>query len=211
MDFLGLRTLTTLTRSLDLELQTRELRPVRWSPSQPTPPRDEKDRIDIEKIDLSDQTVFKLFQRGETRGVFQFESGGMQDLLMKMVPDRIEDLIAANALYRPGPMELIPTYCNRKHGREPVPQVHPIMDAILAETYGIMVYQEQVMQIFNQLGGIELSQRLQADQGDQQEKRSDVIGKFQPDFIKGTMAMGVSQRKGRGDLRSHPEVRRLRF
>ena len=90
--------------------------------------------------------------------MFQFESGGMQDLLMKMVPDRIEDLIAANALYRPGPMELIPSYCNRKHGRaRSVPQVHPIMDAILAETYGIMVYQEQVMQIFNQLGGIELA------------------------------------------------------
>jgi DNA polymerase III subunit alpha len=81
----------------------------------------------------------------------------MQDLLMKMQPDRLEDLIAANALYRPGPMELIPHYCNRKHGKEPVPQVHPIMDKILAETYGIMVYQEQVMQIFNQLGGIELS------------------------------------------------------
>jgi DNA polymerase-3 subunit alpha len=144
MDFLGLRTLTTLTRSLDLELQTRDIRPVRWAPNQPTPPQDEKGRIDIEKIDLSDQTVFKLFQRGETRGVFQFESGGMQDLLMKMVPDRIEDLIAANALYRPGPMELIPTYCARKHGKEPVPQVHPIMDAILAETYGIMCIHEDV-------------------------------------------------------------------
>ena len=87
MDFLGLRTLTTLVRSLDLELHTRNIRPVKWAPSQPTPPRDENDRIDIEKIDLADQTVFKLFQRGETRGVFQFESSGMQDLLMKMVPD----------------------------------------------------------------------------------------------------------------------------
>ena len=142
MDFLGLRTLTTLTRSIDLEAQTREIRPVRWAAGQSPPPMDEKGRIDIEKIDLSDQTVFKLFQRGETRGVFQFESGGMQDLLMKMVPDRIEDLIAANALYRPGPMELIPTYCARKHGKETVPQVHPIMDAILAETYGIMCIHE---------------------------------------------------------------------
>src|SRR6185437_14936692 len=101
-----------------------------------------KGRIDIEKIDLTDKNVLALFSRGETRGIFQFESGGMQDLLMKMQPDRIEDLIAANALYRPGPMELIPTYCNRKHGREPVPQVHPIMDAILAETYGIMCIHE---------------------------------------------------------------------
>src|SRR5204862_472335 len=83
--------------------------------------------------------LLDLFCRGETKGIFQFESGGMQDLLMKMQPDRIEDLIAANALYRPGPMELIPLYCNRKHGKESVPKVHPILDQILAETYGIMV------------------------------------------------------------------------
>jgi len=118
----------------------------------------------------------------------------MQDLLMKMVPDRIEDLIAANALYRPGPMELIPTYCNRKHGREAVPQVHPIMDNILAETYGIMVYQEQVMQIFNQLGAIELSNAYKLIKAIS-KKTSDVIAKFKPDFIKGTMAKGVSQEK----------------
>ena len=111
--------------------------------------------VDPEKIDFTDRNVLAMFCRGETRGIFQFESGGMQDLLMKMRPDPIEDLIAANALFRPGPMELIPIYCNRKHGREQVPKVHPIMDQILAETYGIMVYQEQVMQIFNQLGGIE--------------------------------------------------------
>src|SRR5690606_37881396 len=121
MDFLGLRTLTTLQRSVDLVKETKGL------------------EIDLEALDYADQTVFDLFRRGETRGVFQFESGGMQDLLMKMKPDRLEDLIAANALYRPGPMELIPDYCNRKHGREPVPQVHPLMDEVLAETYGIMV------------------------------------------------------------------------
>src|SRR5207244_5332193 len=143
-----LRTLTTLERALDLELHTRPaLHQSRISnlksEIRKSIPRDARDRIDIEKIDFSDPSVFALFQRGETKGIFQFESGGMQDLLMKMQPDRIEDLIAANALYRPGPMELIPTYCNRKHGREPVPQVHPIMDEILAETYGIMTYQEQ--------------------------------------------------------------------
>jgi DNA polymerase-3 subunit alpha len=194
MDFLGLRTLTTLTRSIDLELHTRNVRPVKWAPNQPTPPRDEKDRIDIEKIDLTDQTVFKLFQRGETRGVFQFESSGMQDLLMKMVPDRIEDLIAANALYRPGPMELIPTYCARKHGKEAVPAVHPIMDAILAETYGIMVYQEQVMQIFNQLGGIDLANAYKLIKAIS-KKTVDVIAKFKPEFIKGTMEKGVDKDK----------------
>jgi DNA polymerase-3 subunit alpha len=197
MDFLGLRTLTTLTRAVDLELATRPQRgPDRgtWKHPKPPVPQDDKARIDIEKIDLHDQNVFDLFKRGETKGIFQFESGGMQDLLMKMQPDRVEDLIAANALYRPGPMELIPTYCNRKHGREAVPKVHPIMDAILAETYGIMVYQEQVMQIFNQLGGIELSNAYKLIKAIS-KKQADVIAKFQPDFMKGAMAKGVSKDK----------------
>ncbi|HXE54211.1 MAG TPA: DNA polymerase III subunit alpha, partial [Tepidisphaeraceae bacterium] len=187
MDFLGLRTLSTLTRAIDLEHHSRELRPIQWSPNQIPPPLDRLGRIDIEKIDLADKNVFATFCRGETKGIFQFESGGMQDLLMKMQPDRIEDLIAANALYRPGPMELIPLYCNRKHGREKVPEVHPIMDKILAETYGIMTYQEQVMQIFNQLGGIELSAAYKLIKAIS-KKTSDVIAKFQPEFIKGTVA-----------------------
>jgi DNA polymerase-3 subunit alpha len=160
----------------------------------PPVPYDDRGRIDIEKIDLTDPNVFDLFKRGDSKGIFQFESGGMQDLLMKMQPDRIEDLIAANALYRPGPMELIPLYCNRKHGREAVPKVHPIMDAILAETYGIMVYQEQVMQIFNQLGGIELSNAYKLIKAIS-KKTTDVIAKFHPDFLKGATERGVSKDK----------------
>ncbi|HSI32344.1 MAG TPA: DNA polymerase III subunit alpha, partial [Tepidisphaeraceae bacterium] len=202
MDFLGLRTLTTLTRSVDLEKATREVRGETTFKTKhpglkhdrPAVPLDEQGRIDVEKIDLGDPNVFALFCRGETKGVFQFESGGMQDLLMKMQPDRIEDLIAANALYRPGPMELIPLYCNRKHKREAVPSVHPIMDQILAETYGIMVYQEQVMQIFNQLGGIELANAYKLIKAIS-KKTIDVIAKFQPEFIKGTMDKGVSKEK----------------
>ena len=194
MDFLGLRTLTALTRSIDLERETRDTRPVKWVEGQPVPEFDARGRYEIDEVDLADPTVYKLFQRGETRGVFQFESGGMQDLLMKMVPDRIEDLIAANALYRPGPMELIPSYCARKHGKEPVPQVHPIMDAILAETYGIMCYQEQVMQVFNQLGGIELSNAYKLIKAIS-KKNTEIIAKFKPDFLKGTMDKGVSKDK----------------
>ncbi|HZK81352.1 MAG TPA: DNA polymerase III subunit alpha, partial [Humisphaera sp.] len=194
MDFLGLRTLSTLTRSLELELKTRPERAAKWAADQTPPPLDEHGRIDIEKIDLSDKSVLALFCRGETKGIFQFESGGMQDLLMKMQPDRIEDLIAANALYRPGPMELIPSYCNRKHGREETPKVHEIMDRILSETYGIMVYQEQVMQIFNQLGGIDLSNAYKLIKAIS-KKTTDVIAKFHPDFIKGTMNKGVSEAK----------------
>ena len=194
MDFLGLRTLSSITRSIDLEHKTRDERPVKWSPDQQEPPLDARGHIDIEKVDLTDKKVLSLFCRGETRGIFQFESGGMQDLLMKMQPDRLEDLIAANALYRPGPMELIPSYCNRKHGREAVPKVHPIMDKILEETYGIMVYQEQVMQIFNQLGGIELSSAYKLIKAIS-KKMGEVISKMKPQFIKGTTAKGVSQEK----------------
>ncbi len=185
MDFLGLRTLTTLKRAIELEVQTRPHRT--GAPADANP-------INIEKINLADPNVFALFQRGETRGIFQFESGGMTDLLIRMRPDRIEDLIAANALYRPGPMELIPTYCNRKHGKESVPQIHPIMDKILAETYGIMVYQEQVMQIFNQLGGIELSNAYKLIKAIS-KKTADVIAKFKPDFLKGAQANGVTLEK----------------
>lgn len=191
MDFLGLRTLTTLERALDLELQTRE---ARGGELPQNVPMDSRGRIDIERIDFADRRVLELFSRGETRGIFQFESGGMQDLLMKMQPDRIEDLIAANALYRPGPMELIPLYCNRKNGREGVPRVHPIMDQILAETYGIMVYQEEVMQIFNQLGGIELSAAYKLIKAIS-KKQTDVIARYKPDFIKGTMEKGVGREK----------------
>jgi DNA polymerase-3 subunit alpha len=194
MDFLGLRTLTTLTRAVELEKRTREQRPRLWAENRTPPPLDALGHIDIENIDLTDKNVLALFGRGETKGIFQFESGGMQDLLMKMQPDRLEDLIAANALYRPGPMELIPLYCNRKHGRESVPSIHPIMDEILAETYGIMVYQEQVMQIFNQLGGIDLSSAYKLIKAIS-KKQSETIAKFQPQFIAGTMEKGVAKAK----------------
>ena len=206
MDFLGLRTLSVITRAVDLEFQSRSARGVKnpaadllkESPGlkhpHPPVPFDEKGRIDIERIDYTDKNVLELFCRGDTKGVFQFESGGMQDLLMKMRPDRVEDLIAANALYRPGPMELIPSYCDRKHGREPVPQVHPIMDHILAETYGIMCYQEQVMQVFNQLGAIELANAYKLIKAIS-KKHVDVIAKFKPNFIEGTVAKGVSAEK----------------
>ena len=197
MDFLGLRTLTTLMRSVELEKLTR---PQRGEPKlalkhpRPPVPYDGRGRIDLEKLDLSDQNVLELFRRGETRGIFQFESGGMQQLLQQMRPDRLEDLIAANALYRPGPMELIPLYCNRKHGKERVPEVHPLMDRILAETYGVMVFQEQVMQIFNQLGGIELSAAYKLIKAIS-KKSTEIIARYRPQFIEGAVAKGVPTSK----------------
>jgi len=138
MDFLGLRTLSTIERAVRL---VREHRGV---------------AVDLERLGLEDAEVFGLFQRGETKGIFQFESAGMRDLLQKIRPDKLEDLIAANALYRPGPMIMIDSFLERKHGRVTYDFPHPVLKEILEETYGIMAYQEQVMRMANRLGGIPL-------------------------------------------------------
>jgi len=109
-----------------------------------------------ERIALDDPAVYALFAEGLTESVFQFESPGMRRMLLQARPSRLEDLIALNALFRPGPMDLIPTFVARKHGREPVAYPHPLAEPVLAETYGIMVYQEQVMQVAQVLGGYTL-------------------------------------------------------
>ena len=142
MDFLGLSTLTILQRARDLVKE-----------------RTGTD-IDPESLTLDDQDVFDIFRRGATYGIFQFDGEGMQNAVMQIKPTRIEDLIAANAMYRPGPMELIPTYASRKHGKESVPSIHPLVDDLLAETFGIMIYQEQIMQVLNRLGKLPLHKAL---------------------------------------------------
>ena len=110
----------------------------------------------FERIALDDAATYRLFAQGKTEAVFQFESRGMQGMLKEAKPTRLEDLIALNALYRPGPMDLIPSFVARKHGREPVEYPHPLVEDMLSETYGIMVYQEQVMQTAQILGGFTL-------------------------------------------------------
>ncbi len=135
-DFLGLTTLTILQRALAL-LQAGGI------------------GIDLARIPLDDARTYEMLSRGDAGGVFQFESAGMRDVLRQMRPDRFEDLIAAVALYRPGPMANIPSYCSRKHG-EPWQAPHPDVADILQETYGIMVYQEQVMQIAQTMAGYSL-------------------------------------------------------
>ncbi len=203
MDFLGLRTLTIIERALDLierdhggGLPDRVCIGPDGSAVQaahPTLPG-RPGRLDIEGVDLADQRVYtQIFQKGRTQAVFQFESPGMRELLIKMKPDRIEDLIAANALFRPGPMDLIPDYCARKHQRKPVPKVHPVMDRILEETYGIMVYQEQVMRIFNQLGGIPLAKAYKVIKAIS-KKHVEVIAAEKVNFIKGASANGVEEK-----------------
>ena len=175
MDFLGLKTLSVIERARQLV------------------ERIHGKKIDLEKINLEDPKVFALFAAGKTKGIFQFESGGMQELLMKMKPDRIQDLIAANALYRPGPMTLIPDYNDRKHGTKwSLP--HPIMKEVLDETYGIMVYQEQVMQICNRLGDIPLREAYTLIKAISKKKAS-TIQKEKERFVAGSVSKGLKKQQ----------------
>jgi DNA polymerase III subunit alpha len=136
-DFLGLKTLTVLARALDL----LRLKGV---------------ALDLSTLPLDDAPTYDLMGRGDTVGVFQLEGAGMRDMLRKLRPDRFEDIIAVVALYRPGPMENIPRYIEVKHGRETPDYLHPSLEAILEETHGIMIYQEQVMRIAQVLSGYSL-------------------------------------------------------
>ncbi|HWX49437.1 MAG TPA: DNA polymerase III subunit alpha [Roseomonas sp.] len=135
-DFLGLKTLTVLQRAVEIL-------------------REQGAEIDLDRIPLDDKTTYEMLARGDSAGVFQFEGQGMRECLRMMRPDRFEDLIAAVSLYRPGPMANIPAYCARKHG-EPWEPVHPAMRHLVEETYGILVYQEQVMQISQDVAGYSL-------------------------------------------------------
>ena len=139
-DFLGLATLTILEIARDFIIQRHK----------------GQENFAFENIPLNDAATYRLFQDGKTEAVFQFESRGMQGMLRDARPTRLEDLIALNALYRPGPMDLIPSFVARKHGREEIEYPHPLVSEMLSETYGIMVYQEQVMQTAQILGGYSL-------------------------------------------------------
>lgn len=140
VDFLGLKTLTAIDICVrDIERRTGK-------------------KIDWVNLDLEDKATFALLNQGKTLGIFQLESGGMQDLARQLHLDRFEEIIAVGALYRPGPMDMIPSFINRKHGREPIEYDHPWMKEILSETYGIMVYQEQVMQIASKLASYTLGE-----------------------------------------------------
>src|SRR6185369_4727153 len=112
--------------------------------------------IDLAALPLDDKKTYEMLGRAETTGVFQLESSGMRDVLRKLKPDRFEDIIAVVALYRPGPMENIPRYIACKHGQEKPDYLHPKLEGLLKETYGIIIYQEQVMQIAQALSGFTL-------------------------------------------------------
>lgn len=176
MDFLGLRNLTVLDNTVKLIQKTRG------------------EKIDPLKFPLEDRATFDLLQRGDAKGVFQLESEGIRELLKQMKPDNIRDLIAVLALYRPGPLGggMVDSYVNRKHGREQWQDAHPIMSEVLDETYGVMVYQEQIMRILNRLGGIDLSKSyacIKAISKKIQEK----IDSAKADFLTGAQERGVAK------------------
>jgi DNA polymerase-3 subunit alpha len=190
MDFLGLRTLTVVENTLKL-LRKR---------FDSEKPRGEASRAPgfltegMDSVPLTDKKTYELLQRGDARGVFQLESDGIRELLKRMKPDNIRDLIATNALYRPGPLSggMVDAYVNRKHGREKSTYAHPIMESVLEETYGILVYQEQCMRILNQLGGIELASAYACIKAIS-KKKEDIINDRRAEFLKGAQERGVSE------------------
>ena len=171
MDFLGLRTLTVIDNTVKM-LRKRGI------------------EIDLDNLPLDDEKTYELFGNGETVGVFQFESSGMREYLKKLKPQRIEDLIAMNALYRPGPMKMIDDFIERRHGRKKIEYLHPALEPILKETYGVIVYQEQVMQIVSQLGGFSLgeSDLVRRAMG---KKQLDLMAQQKVKFIQGAQERGI--------------------
>ncbi|HTQ39254.1 MAG TPA: DNA polymerase III subunit alpha [Pirellulales bacterium] len=178
MDFLGLRNLTVLSKAVDLIAQTTGK------------------KIDPYQFPLDDKETFALLSRGETKGIFQLESGGIRDLLQKMKPDHFRDIIATNALYRPGPLEggMVDDYVQVKLGRKKAVYLHPVMKDVLEETHGVMVYQEQVMRILNRLGGIDLADAYTCIKAIS-KKNLPKIAKFQEDFIAGAVKQGLSEKQ----------------
>ncbi len=176
MDFLGLRTLTIIRDALQLIEQNKGI------------------KIDIDSIPFDDKKTFELYQRGETNGTFQFESAGMQKYLKDLKPDKFDDLIAMNALYRPGPIAYIPNYILRKHGREQITYDLPEMEEFLKDTYGITVYQEQVMLLSQKLAGFTKGDAdvLRKAMGKKDRKTLD---KMKDQFMEGARAKGLNEKK----------------
>ncbi len=174
-DFLGLKTLTVLQKAVELIKRGRGV------------------DVDLLALPLDDKKSYELLAKADTVGVFQLESTGMRESLKRLKPDRFEDIIAMVALYRPGPMDNIPTYINRKHGEEPVDCLHDMLKSILTETYGVIIYQEQVIQIAQVMGGYSLGQAdlLRRAMG---KKDKAEMARHQARFVEGAMSKGVSKK-----------------
>ena len=171
-DFLGLKTLTVIKKTIEFI-------------------RKEEKNFDISKINLADKKTFELLSSGETMGIFQLESSGMREVLKQLKPNKFEDIIALVALYRPGPMKNIPTYISRKHGKEKPDYLHEKLKNILKETYGVIIYQEQVMQIAQELSSFSASKAdiLRKAMG----KKSAEMERQKKDFIDGAVRNEISK------------------
>ena len=177
MDFLGLRNLTILSRVVEIIENTTGK------------------KIDPQEFPLEDKATFALLQRGETKGVFQLESGGIRDLLQKMKPDHFRDIIATNALYRPGPLKggMVQEYIDVKLGRKQATYLHPVLEDVLTETNGVMVYQEQVMQILNRLGQIPLASAYTCIKAISKKKEA-LIDSNREQFVTGALEQGLKRK-----------------
>ncbi|MBI3211330.1 MAG: DNA polymerase III subunit alpha [Simkania negevensis] len=174
IDFLGLKTLTSIQKCVDAIAKKGEK------------------KIDWVNLPLDNQPAFDLLNQGKTLGIFQLESAGMQELAKQVHIDRFEEIIAVGSLYRPGPMEMIPSYISRKHGREAIEIEHPLMEDILSETYGIMVYQEQVMQIAVRLAGYTLGGGDLLRKAMGKKDRKEML-KQKEKFLSGAQANGIEE------------------
>jgi DNA polymerase-3 subunit alpha len=175
MDFLGLKTLTLIKNTVDL-IKRRGI------------------EVDIDAVPEDDEKTFELLGEGKSKCIFQFESSGMQGILRQAKPGCIEDLIALNALYRPGPMENIPQFIDAKWGRKPIRYPHPSLEKVLKETYGVIVYQEQVMEIVQIIAGFTLGQAdiLRRAMG---KKKLKEMERLKKDFLKGAAEKGISAKE----------------
>ncbi|MGD1045577.1 MAG: DNA polymerase III subunit alpha [Bacteroidota bacterium] len=175
MDFLGLRTLTVIDDALHIIERVHNV------------------KLDLDKISDADEKTLELFARGQTVALFQFESSGMQDYLRKLKPTSIHDLVAMNALYRPGPMGNIPDFIDRKNGKQKITYLHPKLEPILRETYGIIVYQEQVIKIASEIGGLSLAQAdlLRRAMG---KKDKELMAKQKKEFVESAVVKQVERK-----------------
>ncbi len=175
MDFLGLRTLSIIENTLTMVKDNHGV------------------DIDIDKIDFHDQATYDLLGQGKTLSIFQFESGGMQEYLKQLKPQNLEEITAMNALYRPGPMANIPDFIDRKFGRKPIEYLHSTMEESLKNTYGIIVYQEQVMQLVQNIADFSLGQAdlLRRAMG---KKKLEIMEQEKPKFVEGAAKKGISEK-----------------
>ena len=175
MDFLGLRNLTVMNNAIKAIKNNHNV------------------DINIDTISLDDLKVYELFSKGDTTGIFQFESNGMREYLKQLKPTCLEDLIAMNSLYRPGPMKNIPEFLARKQGVSPIKYIHPLLEPILKETCGIIVYQEQVMQVGLEIGGLSLaeSDEMRRAMG---KKKKKLMATFKVKFVEGAVNKNVNKK-----------------